>query len=64
MGPIGEDCVPKVPWRGTFATMKSDSFPRGSKQPIFEDSSPKDHGGYGSWDQRPSILGTWTPWDW
>ena len=37
-------------------------FPRESKYPVVKDSGPKNHSGYGIWNQSPSILGTWTPW--
>ena len=37
--------------------------PRRSKYPIFQDRGPKDHLGYGLWNQNPYILGTWTFWD-
>ena len=30
-----------------------DLVPRGSKYPIFKDSGPKSHLGYGFWDQNP-----------
>ena len=39
-------------------------FPRRSKYPIFEVSGSKSHTLNGIWDQRPSILGTWTLWVW
>ena len=37
-------------------------LPRRSKFPIFEISDPKNHQGYGFLDQKPQILGAWTPW--
>ena len=36
--------------------------PRGSKYPIFDDSGPKYHRGYGFWNQKPQVFGTWTLW--
>ena len=36
--------------------------PRGSKYPIFEVSGSTNHTLKGIWDQRASILGTWTLW--
>ena len=35
---------------------------RGSKDPIFQLSGPKNHTLNGFWSQSPSILGTWTFW--
>ena len=35
---------------------------QGSKYPRFEVSGSKNHSLNGFWDQRPSILGTWTLW--
>ena len=37
--------------------------PRSSKYPIFKDSGPKYHEGYGFWNQKAQILGTWTLWE-
>ena len=33
---------------------------RGSKYPIFKASGPKNHSGYGFWNQKPGVLGAWT----
>ena len=53
----GAAARPRVP-----SSLRSGVVPRGSKYPIFQDSSPKYHYGHGFWDQRPYILGTWTLW--
>ena len=38
-------------------------LPRGSTYPIFKDSGPKSHQGYGFWNQGPKyVLGTRTLW--
>ena len=42
-----------------IASMIHERLARGSKNPIFKDSGPKNHTPNGLWDQRPDMLGTW-----
>ena len=55
--------IPAVSWKQRSGLSHCPSKARGSKYPIFEDSGPKSHLGYGLWGQRPQILGTWTRWE-